>query len=213
MNRTKSVAWTADCTPSGADFTTIKWTDEFMVRTEPRKWTGQILPRLGQIFPRSDETDEFWIEWNRWIYESDGTDELDGADFTPSGQICPRSDRTDEFMNRTEPMNLWSGRNRCTGRGRFYPICGRFYPDRTEPMNVWSGRNQWIFNRTEPMKWTGRLYPIRGRFTPIGRNRWIYESGGTDEFMNRTEPMYWTGQNLPRPGQDCTPIGRNRWIY
>jgi hypothetical protein len=24
MNRTKSVAWTADCTPSGADFTTIK---------------------------------------------------------------------------------------------------------------------------------------------------------------------------------------------
>ena len=30
-----------------------------MNRTEPMNWTGQILPRPGQILPRSDGTDEF----------------------------------------------------------------------------------------------------------------------------------------------------------
>ena len=122
---------------------------------------------------------------------------MDMADCNPSGADLPRSDGTDEFMNRVEPMNLWIGRNRCTGRGRIYPVLGRIVPrsdgtdefiNRTEPINLWIGRNRWFL--------VGFLFLF---FFPIGRTD---ETNVTNESVLSDFPIELERWNV-----------RNQWIW
>ena len=179
----------ADSTPSWADVSPI-WGNRWIKhRMKPmslwigrNRWPGRrIVPRPGQILPRSNEPMNLWIWRNRWIYGSNGTEEMDGADFTPSGADFSPIGRNRWILNRMEPMDLWIGRNRWTGRGRLYPVRADISP---------IGQNRWIYEsdgtdefmkRTEPLYWTGQILPHLGQILP--------RSDGTDECMNRTEPM------------------------
>ena len=97
--RTEPVCWADRYTSSGADFTPIGWTqrislnqwiwqgrfypvradlprsdgtDEFMNRTEPMKWTGQILPRPGQILPLLKHIPLLKFVWLIWRIDFPG---------------------------------------------------------------------------------------------------------------------------------------------